>query len=68
MGSATLPFSLQFGGAMFININSVNYFIITDGKSPNQIVTEIFLRMNKQFISKRERSDIFEQVLKQLQH
>lgn len=52
---------------MFISINNVNYFIIPDNKSPNEIVSEIFLRMNKQFISKRERSDILEQVLKQLQ-
>lgn len=53
--------------SMFININSVNYFVIPDNKTPSQIVSEIFLRMNKQFLSKRERSDILEQVLKQLQ-
>ena len=52
---------------MFISINSTNYFIIPDNKTPNQIVSEIFLRMNKQYLSKRERSDILEQVLKQMQ-
>lgn len=52
---------------MFIKIDNTNFFIIPDNKTPNDIVTEIFQRMNKQFISKRERSYILEQVLKQLQ-
>jgi hypothetical protein len=51
---------------MFIKIKDTNFFIIPDDKTPQQIVTEIFLRMNKQFLTKRERSDILEQVLKQL--
>lgn len=51
---------------MFITVNNTNFFIIPDNKTPNQIVSEIFLRMNKRFLSKRERSDILEQVLKQL--
>jgi hypothetical protein len=52
---------------MFIKINDTNFFIIPDNKTPNQMVTEIFLRMNKPFLSNRERSDILEQVLKQIQ-
>ena len=53
---------------MFIKIDNTNFFIIPDNKTPNQIVTEIFHRMDKQFLSKRDRSDILEQVLKQIQH
>ena len=51
---------------MFININSTNYFIIPDGKTPQEIVQEIFLRMNKQKLSNKERGDMIEQVIKQL--
>lgn len=53
---------------MFITIDSTHFFIIPDNKTPNQIVSEIFARMNKQTLSKRERADIFEKVLKQLPH
>lgn len=51
---------------MFINVNSTNFFIIPDDKTPQEIVKEIFLRMNKQKLSHKERADIFEQVIKQL--
>ena len=51
---------------MFIKIGTTNFFIITDNKTPYDIYREIIARMNKQFISKREKGEILQQIYQQL--
>lgn len=65
MGEYSTP--LYIGGVVFIKINSINYYIVSDNKTPTQIVDELFLRMDKQHISKKERTSLMNQVSNQLQ-
>lgn len=51
---------------MFIKIEGVNFFVIPDNKTPEQIANEIFLRMPIRFLSNYDRSQILKQVLEQL--
>lgn len=51
---------------MFIKLDSTNYFIIPDNKSPREIVNELILRMNKKVVTKDERIEIHKVVLEHL--
>jgi lipoate-protein ligase A len=51
---------------MFIRINNVNYFVITDNKTPREIYEEIFSRMNKTYMSVREKKEMMFEITKQI--
>lgn len=53
---------------MFVKIDSVNYYIIPDGKSITQIYYEIISRMNKHTFSKTEKRYIMSQIKEQLRN
>jgi SpoVK/Ycf46/Vps4 family AAA+-type ATPase len=51
---------------MFIRFNGVNYFIIPDEKTPLEIYNELFTRMNKPFLSHKEKRKILAEITKQI--
>ena len=53
---------------MFVKVNSTNYYINPENKTPIQIVDELFLRMNKEFISTQEKNSLLKKVTNQLHH
>ena len=50
---------------MFIRIDDTNYFVITEGKSTQDIYREIFSRMNTNKISAKKRREIIHQIKNQ---
>ena len=50
---------------MFIRIDDTNYFVLTEGKSTQDIYLEIFGRMNDQKISAKKRREIIHEIKKQ---
>jgi len=51
---------------MFFKIDNVNYFVIPDEKSTNDIFQEIFSRMQTQYIADEEKRKILAEIRKQL--
>lgn len=51
---------------MFIRIKGINYFVIPEEKSVQEIYEEIFTRMDSSFISNTEKRKIVYQIKKQL--
>ena len=51
---------------MFVKIGSINYFVIADNKSVQDIFQEIFCRMNRSFISEKEKREILSAIRKQV--
>lgn len=50
---------------MFIKIDDTNYYVITEGKSIQDIYQEIFSRMNTNKISAKKRREIIHEIKKQ---
>ena len=50
---------------MFINIDGINYFILPEGKSINEIYYEIFSRMTEKKIDEKRKREIIYQIKKQ---
>jgi hypothetical protein len=53
---------------MFIKIDKIYYFILHELKSVNTIFEEIFKRMNKNFISNKEKQNVLYQIKTQLKN
>jgi len=53
---------------MFIKIYDTNYFIIIDDKSVYDIFNEIYTRMNKEFISTKEKRKIIAEIKQQIKN
>lgn len=51
---------------MFFKIDNVNYFVIPDEKSSNDIFQEIFARMQTHYITEQEKRKILAEIRKQL--
>lgn len=51
---------------MFFKVKGVNYFVVPDEKSAQEIYDEIFTRMNSSFISSKEKRKLVYQIKKQL--
>ena len=51
---------------MFIKIENVNYFVLTENKTTSQICDEIINRMNRRFISHSEKRRIMSMVRQQI--
>lgn len=53
---------------MFIKVNSVNYFVVIDGKNIAEIYYEIIARMNKFSFTLSEKRYILSQIKEQIRH
>lgn len=51
---------------MFIKVDSINYFIIPDGKTIPQIYYELISRMDKHKFTKTEKRYIMSQIKEQV--
>ena len=51
---------------MFLKVGNVNYFVITENKTPIEIFEEIFTRMQDQKISSREKRNIISSIKEQI--
>jgi len=51
---------------MFLKVGNVNYFVITDNKTPSDIFNEIFSRMQEQKLSFQEKRKILSEIKKQI--
>lgn len=53
---------------MFIKIDKVNYFILTEGKSAMEIYQEIFSRMSDKKITQKKMREILSEIKKQVKN
>ena len=51
---------------MFVKIDNVNYFVLEEGKTALDVFNEIFVRMEKQYLSNEEKRKIIATIRSQI--